>query len=34
MQAIAVFEKANLHELFATATAAALARAKEIAAGN
>lgn len=34
MQAIAVFEKSNLHELFATATAEALARAKEIAAGN
>ena len=34
MQAIAVFEDANLHALFGKATAAALARAKEIAAGN
>lgn len=34
MCAIAVFEEANLHQLFAKATAAALARAKEIAAGN
>ena len=34
MQAIAVFEDANLHALFAKATAAALARAKEIAAAN
>ena len=34
MQAIAVFEQANLSDLFARATAAALARAREIAAGN
>ena len=34
MQAIAVFEQANLHELFGRATAAALARAREIAAGK
>jgi len=34
MRAVAVLEDANLHELFANATAAALARAKEIAAGN
>jgi pyrroline-5-carboxylate reductase len=34
MRAVAVFEEANLHKLFADATAAALARAKEIAAGN
>ncbi|MEY4349648.1 MAG: hypothetical protein RL719_945 [Actinomycetota bacterium] len=34
MQAIAVFEGADLHGLFAKATGAALARAKEIAAGN
>jgi len=34
MKAIAVFEQANLHELFGRATAAALARAREIAAGN
>lgn len=34
MQAIAVFEHANLHELFGRATAAALARAREIAAGK
>lgn len=34
MQAIAVFEQANLHELFGRATAAALARAREIAEGK
>jgi len=34
MQAIAVFEDADLHALFGKATAAALARAKEIAAAN
>lgn len=34
MQAIAVFETAQLQQLFANATAAALARAKEIASGN
>ncbi|MFM5951199.1 MAG: pyrroline-5-carboxylate reductase [Micrococcales bacterium] len=34
MQAIAVFEQANLSDLFARATAAALARAREIAAGK
>ena len=34
MQAIAVFEQANLHELFGRATAAALNRAREIAAGK
>jgi pyrroline-5-carboxylate reductase len=34
MQAIAVFEQANLHELFGHATAAALARAREIAEGK
>ncbi len=34
MRAIEVFEGADLHQLFAKATAAALARAKEIASGN
>ncbi|MEN9957336.1 MAG: hypothetical protein RIR46_944 [Actinomycetota bacterium] len=34
MQAIAVFEQASLHELFGRATAAALARAREIAEGK
>jgi hypothetical protein len=34
MQAIAVFEQANLHELFGRATAAALVRAREIAEGK
>jgi pyrroline-5-carboxylate reductase len=34
MQAIAVFEQAHLHELFGRATAAALARAREIAEGK
>ena len=34
MQAVAVFEQADLHQLFGKATAAALARAKEIAAGK
>ena len=34
MQAIAVFEQANLHALFGRATAAALARAREIAEGK